>query len=970
EMCDQLVRLVHETFRFDHVALYVLDSSAAILECCACAGSGDSRGDRSRMPQVQLGEGVIGQAAASLSEIVSLDIHSDPMDFQFDGVPVTQSEIALPLALDGRLLGVLDVRSVGPDGFDETDRLVLRSLSAATAVALEDRRLYSVMRERAEHLQSVAEVSSAVTAILDFDVLTEEIVRLVHVRLGYPTVHLFTVDHSRQEVVYRAGIPRPTRDDEVSQDIGSRLDDPVGIIPWVARTGRRAIVGDVRKDARYRAHPLLPDNTLSELAVPLRFGDHVVGVLDIGSSHLNAFDDEDVLLFELLAESVAIAIRNAGLYRSERWRRQVTGSLQDVAGLLSTDASVDEVLEAILTELERALPAEVVAVWLLDGGKLCLSAAHGFPAELCVPGFGAEGESWLYRALSAVGPTIRQVDYGVDPIAEILGFPSNHSAIAASLRAGSRQIGLLTMIHPESGRFGSASRSMTAAFASYAAVAIENARLYQISQEQAWISTVMLQVAEATQSLSDVDDVVETVVRLVPLLVGVTQCAILLWDEDERVFVPVSTYGMGSRESADNRGSIVVPDDLPVLKKLIVEKTPLLIRDVSVNSGLLEAFPSMGECNEMLLVPLLSQGSVLGAMLVDGDGSSLRVSRQTGSRLQDPEWQSMLQGVGYQVAAAIESIRLREAQKEEAYISAALLQVAQAVVAYTELPDILMAIVRIAPLLVGVDWIIMYLWDEATRSFKASEAYGLVAEPEGDVRRARYTDGEFGFLELVRERGVLTQLGDVADTWRQQGHRLFPAGFARQAGLHLDSDPVIVGVPLSVNEQVLGVMLLLETEGSRQTMSKRLVIIEGIAHQAALAVQNSLLQVEVARSERMEREFQLARGIQRGLLPRNLPDIAGWDVAATYVTAHEVGGDLYDFLHTDPEHLGVIVADVADKGLPASLFMVSTRAMARAAAFEDGSAASVLGRVNDLLVPDADGAVRYSSLCANLPAYG
>jgi GAF domain-containing protein len=72
---------------------------------------------------------------------------------------------------------------------------------------------------------------------------------------------------------------------------------------------------------------------------------------------------------------------------------------------------------------------------------------------------------------------------------------------------------------------------ITAAFASYAAVAIENARLYQEAQELARISTVMLQVAQATRSLTTLDRVMETVVHLVPTLVGVDRCAILLWED-------------------------------------------------------------------------------------------------------------------------------------------------------------------------------------------------------------------------------------------------------------------------------------------------------------------------------------------------------------------------------------------------------------------------------------------------------
>ena len=134
---------------------------------------------------------------------------------------------------------------------------------------------------------------------------------------------------------------------------------------------------DVTLDDRYVPSRLPPKNTRSELCVPLVFDDKVVGLLDIQSDKINAFTEDDQLMFEAVADTMAAAIRNADLYRSERWRRQVSDSLRDVAGLISDNVGVDEVLEMILSELDRNLPIDISAVWLLQDGDLCLSAVHG-----------------------------------------------------------------------------------------------------------------------------------------------------------------------------------------------------------------------------------------------------------------------------------------------------------------------------------------------------------------------------------------------------------------------------------------------------------------------------------------------------------------------------------------------------------------------------------------------------------------
>ena len=81
---------------------------------------------------------------------------------------------------------------------------------------------------------------------------------------------------------------------------------------------------------------------------------------------MNKFAESDIPLLEALSASIAIAIRNARLYRSEVWRRQVTESFQEITSLVSANAALDNLLEKILTELDRSLPCDATAIWLLD----------------------------------------------------------------------------------------------------------------------------------------------------------------------------------------------------------------------------------------------------------------------------------------------------------------------------------------------------------------------------------------------------------------------------------------------------------------------------------------------------------------------------------------------------------------------------------------------------------------------------
>jgi sigma-B regulation protein RsbU (phosphoserine phosphatase) len=272
-------------------------------------------------------------------------------------------------------------------------------------------------------------------------------------------------------------------------------------------------------------------------------------------------------------------------------------------------------------------------------------------------------------------------------------------------------------------------------------------------------------------------------------------------------------------------------------------------------------------------------------------------------------------------------------------------------------------------MLVGVDWCLVFLCYEETGIFRPSQAYGISPKVEMELRAKRYEAGDFLLLDAIRESDQLLTL-DVFSDWDD----LVRLGFAEEFVTSLRSEMVgrggvhsLVAAPLSVKGVVLGVMLVEESTTPSRFRERRLELLTGIAQQAAMAVQNDLLQQEMAERERLERELQLAREIQQTFMPSQLPDLAGWELAVTWRAARQVAGDFYDFFDLPDGRLGLVIADVADKGMGAALFMTLTRALVRAAALEDASPAAVLARVNELLIPDTPPGmfvtIIYAALC-------
>lgn len=542
-------------------------------------------------------------------------------------------------------------------------------------------------------------------------------------------------------------------------------------MPWVARHGQTALVNDVSKDDRYVPSPLPPKNTKSELCVPLIYNERVVGLLDIQSDVVNAFTEDDQQMFEAVADTMAAAIRNADLYRSEQWRRQISDSLREVAGLISSNVGVDEVLETILAELDRNLPVDISAIWLLEDGELCLSAVHGIDAarleQTCISN--PDAAYSMAETLMADSPVIRSPEDPIWPGGLTAGYNQDYSSISAPLRVGDRQLGLLTLAHHTAGRYGHEAQAITATFASYAAVAIENARLYDAAQEQAYASAALLQVAQAVVSLGDLEEILGSITRIMPILVGVKRVALYRWDEDRMSYLATHHYGF-SREEEE----VMLDDEIPPGKFPILDY--------------------VGEQNMLTTYPL---------------------------------------------------------------------------------------------------------------------------KPRGTPR---------SWLRIKPEAGNEAEMMNAAR--------------------------LLIAVPLSIKSDFFGAMLIEEMEDGHRFRSRRIEIINGIAQQAALAIQNDLFQREMVVRERLETEVQLARQIQQTFIPSVLPVYPNWNLAARWRTARQVGGDFYDVIELPNEKLGIFIADVADKGMPAALFMALTRTLVRAAVLEMDSPAEAVHRVNDLLLPD------------------
>lgn len=165
--------------------------------------------------------------------------------------------------------------------------------------------------------------------------------------------------------------------------------------------------------------------------------------------------------------------------------------------------------------------------------------------------------------------------------------------------------------------------------------------------------------------------------------------------------------------------------------------------------------------------------------------------------------------------------------------------------------------------------------------------------------------------------------------------------------------PLELAVPLTVGGKRLGAVYLGPREDGLIYPDETLTIVQTLAQHAAMAIENALLYQEIAQRERVQQEMRWAREIQETLLPRRMPEIAGYELAGLSLPALEVGGDYYDVVQTD----GIwhcIVGDVSGKGVPAALIMSIVRSLIHTYSEMTVDPAAILARVNRKLSPDLE----------------
>lgn len=550
------------------------------------------------------------------------------------------SWLGVPLLLRDRVIGLLNLDRVMPNGFSNDEITMVQLFAVHASTAIENARLYEKEEERAAELEALRQASISLTSSLELQSVLDAILKsALKLLRDANNGHIFLYSNEDGgRLSFGASL---WSDGRYGEPIA--VPRPDGLTATVARTGEIIVVNDIKTNELYRNAP--SDWHGAIVGLPLKIGFQVVGVMNISYETPRQFTEDDIHLLHMLGVQAAIAIENARLFEQAATERRHLRLLFDISKELTSTLDVDEILARAISLTSRVLKGYLGQAYLFhpEEEQLILHSLCGLtPAVLPDKhekiklhlGEGLAG--WV--ALNHI-PTLVS-DLSLDarwmPIKGLDDYVQ--SAISAPIMAAENIMGVITVLHNEKDAFSSDQLELLQAICQEVGLALSNAKSYQEVNRRLTEMTLMQSLAQKFNQRLEVQVVLDEVVNQLGEKLGYPLVEIFLIEDD--VMKMKAFHGMFSPINERELGRGIVG-------KAIRTGKVVFVKDVSQDPDYVKDFPTT---ISELAVPIFRDKEVVGAINIETDNFA-----QLGE--QDRKLLEVLAG---QVSIALENASLYE----------------------------------------------------------------------------------------------------------------------------------------------------------------------------------------------------------------------------------------------------------------------------------------------------------------------
>lgn len=731
----------------------------------------------------------------------------------------------------GRVEAALQVMSEG--GEDLVGETAVFSLIAGyLGVALSQQRLIKQAWQRANQLETIYRVTESVRVLKPLQQTLQEIHdQLLHI-FNPPTCYIALVDNREDVVEFPCVLENHQRINRQSIPLG----DQDSLVAWVVSNNVPFATGNWLADEKPVPGILGEGSPCSVICVPMRLHGEVLGAISIQSDAPEAFDAADFQTLTAVAAHVTVIIKNARLYSQTRelvdrgaHDYQTAVALRQAIAVISTTLQADTVVNHLLLALRNVVSYHNAFAFLLDEHELKLVSSRDFYDRLLPIGVEEAETAWrdhpLVQSILRKEELIRIDDVRTDERWQTVPHLENtRSWMGVPLKAGGVLLGILIFDSQIASAFDQRVEWLASTLAAHASVAIQNAMLFQQTEQQlAELSTLYQASATMTANL-DQDFVLQTVVSEMVRALQVDSCTIFVWDEDLQKLYPaahknqvyIKTLGQENDAGMTGLGTIDNLSSQVVVQRVFETHQIEQIADSeSLSEDAAELLHAAG-LQAVILVPLVRRNKVLG-LLALGD-----VAEQ---RTYSPGQLRLAQNLAGQAAVAIEHAHLfGQAQRRIEELST-FHEIVLRLNEPLKLNVVLDTITESALKLIPATNLHIFLYDSETQAFSKGSALWRDGRRTAAVPKLR--PAGTGLTATVVQEGRPIVINDAPK------HPFFQSKPASEWGIC-----AIAGFPLKYGEKIIGAFTA--TYLYPHTFSEdELLLLNLLAEQAAVAIRNA-----------------------------------------------------------------------------------------------------------------------------------
>jgi len=742
---------------------------------------------------------------------------------------------SIPLRARDRVLGLLSLTTFPDRVFSDDELRLLSAISAQIAIAIERAQLHE--QTKAHHIEEQAallKLSQALLGETDAQAIMDRAARAASELLDVEFAAIALIDADGQTFSARAGIGWSAEILQQAQRIP--LTASTGLA-YAIRTQAPVVIPDESRETRFGTPPWVTQmGIVSSLLAPMVVAGQAIGGIVINSRTVRAWSEDEMRLLSLIANDTALALERAQQYSTALERLERITALHDIDVAITANLDLEQRLEVLLEKVTERLRVDAAAVAFIEPETHVLryAARRGLDGEFFQDGL-IEVNQGVIGHVAHSGEVVVIADVRMEPrfvrrpIAERLGIVSY---LAVPLRARTGIIGVLELATRQPHVFAQEEIDFFVTLAGQAAIAIENARLYQETTQRLRELELLHRAMLAVTQTPDLDAALEQVVGLLADELGYPHVAIALVDTaGEQVPVraqrgiPLSQWGPGSQGIRVGQG---------LVGWVAQHGEALLVNDVSQDPRYVVGIP---ETRAELVVPLRVGERTIGVINVE----SPRVNAFGANDLR------LLSTLAGQVASEIERARLFEETRRRALEQSAVGEIARALNAALDVRQAFPTIVQGLRALTQCDRVSLVLLDETQEYFTMT----VLDEPRSELAQGT--------------RLPITATSAAADILAGRPHLTADlsaeADYPAERALYQAGHRARVNLPLIVGERVIGALNLTSRQPGAFTAAQ-LPVLQQIASAVAIAIENTrLFEAEQTRREELAALYDLSRAL-------------------------------------------------------------------------------------------------------------